>query len=402
VSATPTLGPAKKGMPARSKRGMGVLFDPWLLGATLGLIGLGLIMVESASITQAERSFAEPLYYFKRQALYVFLGLLVAAGVSRIPLAHWDQWSRLLLLVALILLTAVLVPGLGREVNGSLRWLALGPVNVQVSELARLFLFLYLASYVKRYNHALKSSWRVVLIATAPLILASVLLLCEPDLGAAAVLFATALGMLFLAGAKISQCVSLAAMSLGAFAVLILASPYRLSRMGAFLNPWADPLHTGFQLTQSLIAIGRGEWLGVGLGGSVQKLFYLPEAHTDFLFAVLAEELGLLGVVLVIGLYACLVKRAFAIGAQGERFGHPLAAYLAYGLGLWFALQAFVNIGVNMGVLPTKGLTLPLMSYGGSSMVVMCAAWGLLIRAHQEVTAMTATLSRRERLVRNR
>jgi len=278
----------------------------------------------------------------------------------------------------------VLVPGVGRNVNGATRWLPLGFVNLQVSELAKLAVVVYAAGYLVRRGEEVRSTIQGFVKPLGVMLLFALLLLLEPDFGAVVVIGATLMGMLFLAGVRLWLFGLLLVAAAGALALLAITSPYRMERLTTFMNPWADPFDSGFQLTQALIAFGRGEWLGVGLGGSVQKLFYLPEAHTDFLFAVLAEELGLLGAVGVIALFAYVVWRGFAIGQVAARAGRHFAAYLSYGIALWIGMQAFINLGVNMGVLPTKGLTLPLMSYGGSSMLVSCIAVALLLRVDRE------------------
>ncbi|HXH03912.1 MAG TPA: putative lipid II flippase FtsW [Candidatus Competibacteraceae bacterium] len=372
-----------------------LLIDPWLLVASLLLLALGLLMVTSASIPIADRLTGQPFYFFIRQGIQVGLGLLLALFVFQVPLATWYRSGPLLLLIAVLLLVAVLIPGIGKEVNGSMRWIDLKVTNVQVSELAKLCGFIYVAGYLQRHGEALRTSMMAMIRPLAVLAVLGLLLLLEPDFGATAVLLAVALGMVFLAGVNIWQFAALQLVTLGAMATLLYASPYRRARLASFLDPWADPFNSGFQLTQSLIAIGRGELFGVGLGASVQKLFYLPEAYTDFLFAILAEELGLIGVLTVIGLYGVLVWRAFRVGQHAERLEMRFGAYLAYGIGLWFALQALVNMGVNMGVLPTKGLTLPLMSYGGSSVVVMCMALAVLLRIDLEVRANDPRLQRK-------
>jgi cell division protein FtsW len=371
--------------PTRPRTPPRLPLDPWLLGVALGLIALGLVMVGSASLTIAERQTGQPYYFLIRQALYVALGLLLARVVVRTRLVYWEKAGPALLIATVVLLFLVLIPGIGREVNGSMRWIALGPVNVQVSELAKLFVIVYLAGYLVRRGDQVRGTARGFLKPMILLALISALLLQEPDFGAAAVLVVTAVALMFLGGVRLWQFGALLLLVVAALGVLAVSSPYRLARLTTFLNPWADPFNSGFQLTQALIAIGRGEWLGVGLGGSVQKLFYLPEAHTDFLFAVLAEEMGLLGSLAVIAGFAFIVWRAFSIGAMAERAGNLFGAYLAAGVGIWIGLQAFVNLGVNMGLLPTKGLTLPLMSYGGSSMVVTCLAVALLLRIDYEV-----------------
>jgi len=350
-------------------------------------------MVTSASIPLADSKMGQPLYFLIRQSAFVVVGLLAAGVVLQVPLTRWRRAGPLLLLAAMGLLVLVLVPGVGREVNGSMRWIAVGPINVQVSEIAKLLVLVYVAGYLKRHDVELRTGdFRTSVLALlrpmAVLAVLAVLLLLEPDFGSVVVLMATALGMVFLAGVNLWQFGALQVGTAAAMAVLILSSPYRRERLFSFVNPWEDPFGGGFQLVQSLIAIGRGELFGVGLGGSVQKLFYLPEAHTDFLFAVLAEELGLAGILTVLALFMILVWRAFVIARRAERLDMPFSAYLAYGIGLWFGIQALFNMGVNMGVLPTKGLTLPLMSYGGSSVVVMCMALALLLRIDIEIRAM--------------
>jgi cell division protein FtsW len=367
--------------------------DYVLLLAAIALASLGLVMVASASITLADRDLGQPFYYAMRQAIYIGIGVLLAFPAYRVRLALLEQSGLLLLIAALVLLLAVLIPGIGREVNGSMRWINTGLFNLQVSEPAKLMILIYLAGYLARHGEELRVRLAGFLKPLAILVLAALLLLMEPDFGATVVLMATAMGMIYLAGVRLwhfSGMLGVAGVSLAGLAV---SSPYRMERLTTFLNPWADPFDSGFQLTQSLIAIGRGELSGVGLGSSIQKLFYLPEAHTDFVFAVLAEELGLLGVLVVIALYAVVVWRAFAIALQAEKSGNVFAAALAYGIGIWIGLQSFINMGVNMGLLPTKGLTLPLMSYGGSSMVVMCVAIALLLRIDSETRCTLDGLS---------
>jgi cell division protein FtsW len=371
--------------------------DHVLLGAIVALALLGVVMVGSASISIAERNLGVPLYYLQRQAAYLVFGTLIAALMLQVRLDTWQRSSPLLLLFAYFLLVLVLVPGVGREVNGAVRWIPLGVFNLQVSEPAKLLVMLYMAGYLVRRAQSVRSSMPGFLIPVGFLMVAAVLLLLEPDFGAAVVLVATGMGMLFLAGVPVWRFLVLGGLFSGAAAMLIVGSPYRWQRLTAFLNPWEDPFNSGFQLTQSLIAIGRGEWFGVGLGASVQKLFYLPEAHTDFLFAVLAEELGLFGVVVVIGLYSFIVWRAFWVGARCLQIGRPFAGYLAYGIAIWLALQAFINMGVNMGLLPTKGLTLPLLSFGGSSLVSSMAAFALLLRADHEMRVAAVAARSTER-----
>ncbi len=367
--------------------------DYWLLSSVIGLATLGLVMVASASITFADRELGFPFYFALRQLVYIACGVLAGLLVFRLRLVLLERLGMLLLLMSFVLLLLVLVPGVGVEVNGAARWINAGLFRLQVSEPAKLFFIIYLASYLSRHSEEVRTRINGFLKPVGLLVIAAVLLMLEPDFGATVVLAATVMGMIFMAGVKLVQfsgMLGLGVLSLGSLAV---SSPYRMERLTTFLDPWADPFDSGFQLTQSLIAIGRGEWLGVGLGASVQKLFYLPEAHTDFVFAVAAEELGLLGVCVIILLYALLVWRAFMIAAQAEKADNLFAAYLSYGIGIWFGLQGFINIGVNMGLLPTKGLTLPLMSYGGSSMVVMCTAVALLLRVDHETRCTAAGMS---------
>jgi cell division protein FtsW len=375
---------ARQASPSGAGRARLPRMDYLLLFAALALTALGLVMVASASITLADREMGQPFYYALRQAIYIGAGVLLGMCVYRLRLALVEQAGLLLLLTAFTLLLAVLVPGVGTQVNGSVRWLNTGLFRLQVSEPAKLMILIYLASYLTRYSEEVRTQLSGFIKPLALLGLAAILLLLEPDFGATVVMLSTAMGMIFIAGAHLWQFGGMLGLGGVSLAGLAVSSPYRMERLTTFLNPWADPFDSGFQLTQSLIAIGRGEWFGVGLGASIQKLFYLPEAHTDFVFAVLAEELGLLGVCVVIALYAVVVWRAFVIGIQAEKAGNGFASLLAHGIGIWIGLQAFINMGVNMGLLPTKGLTLPLMSYGGSSMVVVCAAIALLLRADYE------------------
>jgi cell division protein FtsW len=358
--------------------------DPWVIGPTAALLLVGLVMVASASIGVSDRELGAPFFYFQRQLMYVGLGLGAAAFGVLVPTSTWEKCSMALLAVAFVLLLLVLVPGIGHEVNGSRRWVRLGFMNFQVSELARVLLLTYLASYAVRRGDELVSSFKGFMKPVGVLAAAAILLLIEPDFGAATVLMATGLGVLFLAGVRLHHLLVPLLVGAGAMATLAVTSSYRLRRLTAFRNPWEDPFDSGFQLVQSLIAIGRGEWFGVGLGSSVQKLFYLPEAHTDFVFAVLAEEFGFVGVVVVLALFALLVGRALAISRNAAQAGLAFQSYLAAAIGIWLGLQAFVNVGVNMGLLPTKGLTLPLLSYGGSSMLVTLAWLGVLLRVHHE------------------
>ena len=360
-------------------------YDAQLIIAVLALMTIGLVMVASASVSIATRELGDPLYYFWRQSVYVAFGLVAMLAATRIPLRIWQAASPVLLAICGLMLVLVFIPGIGREVNGSMRWVSLGPINLQPSEPMKLAMVLYLAGYLVRRGELVRSTIGGFVRPMGVLAVIGVLLLFEPDYGATVVLFTTALGMLFLGGVPFWSFVGWAACVVVTLGVVVMAAPYRVERLLTFMNPWADPFGTGFQLTQALIAIGSGEWLGVGLGSSVQKLFYLPEAHTAFLFAVLAEELGMLGVLVIILLFTFVVWRAIAIGTRAERAGAHYGAHLAYGVGLLIGLQAFINIGVNMGILPTKGLALPLMSYGGSSLVVNSFAIGLVMRVDHEL-----------------
>jgi len=364
-----------------------LVLDPWVIGPVAALLLVGLVMVASASIGVSDRDLGTPFHYFQRQVAFVCLGLVAAVVAVSIPTVLWDKYSKVLMGLAFLLLLLVLVPGIGHEVNGSRRWVRLGFMNFQVSELARVLLLSYVASYAVRRADELRADFKGFIKPVAVLVGAAVLLLIEPDFGAATVLMATGLAVLFLAGVKIRHLLVPLLLGVAAMTALAVTSSYRLRRLTSFRNPWADAFDSGFQLTQSLIAIGRGEWLGVGLGSSVQKLFYLPEAHTDFVFAVLAEEFGLVGVVVVLGLFALLVGRALAISRNAARAGLAFQSLLAAAVGVWLGLQVFVNVGVNMGLLPTKGLTLPLLSYGGSSMLVTLAWLGVLLRVHHETQA---------------
>lgn len=359
-------------------------WDLPLLFAAAALLGLGLVMIASASVGLADRQVGDPTYYLVRQSLYVGLGLAAAFMAWQVPLSVWERSGPFWIMISGLLLLALFVPGLGHSVNGSTRWLQLGPFNLQVSELVKLAMIIYLAGYLVRRGEEVRNTVRGFLKPMVLMGLLAGLLLAEPDFGATVVLLATGLGMIFLGGVRLWLFGILMLLALGGMALLAVTSPYRLERLTAFLNPWADPFNSGFQLTQALIAFGRGEWFGVGLGSSVQKLFYLPEAHTDFVYAVLVEELGMVGGCIVVVLFTALVGRIFRIGRNAAEAGMSFAGYLCYGVGIWFALQAFINMGVNMGLLPTKGLTLPLMSYGGSSMIVMCVALALVQRVALE------------------
>jgi cell division protein FtsW len=381
------------GMHAAARRTPAAWDGPLVLVVCV-LLGLGLVMVESASVSMADRQLGTPFFFLTRQLMTLGIGVLLGLIAVRMPLELWQRLGLPMLILATALLAIVLIPGLGRTANGSTRWLALGPLSFQVSEFAKLAVVVYMAGYLVRHQAAVRTTLGGFLKPLVLIAVPVVLLLLEPDFGATVVILATVMGMLFLGGVRLSLFGALVVAAGGLLAALAVSSPYRMERLTTFTNPWADPFNSGYQLTQALIAFGRGEWFGVGLGGSVQKLFYMPEAHTDFLFAVLAEELGLLGVAVVILLFAYLAWRGFNIGRRASRAGLTFAGHLAFGITLWLAIQAFVNIGVNMGALPTKGLTLPLMSYGRSSLLVVCIAIALLLRVDHEVRRLDGGVRR--------
>jgi cell division protein FtsW len=379
--------------PARLKTELQL--DTALLGIALALLLGGFVILASASISISENATGNPFFYLQRQLLAAGIGFGAAAFCLFVPMQVWRNLGPLMLFAGLALLVVVLIPGVGYEVNGARRWVRVGIMNLQVSEPARLCFLIYLAGYLVRRQKSLREEFVGFLRPMLVLMLACVLLLKEPDFGAAIVLLATALVMLFVAGARIRDFIVCFAAAVAAMVALAITSPYRLKRLTGFMDPWSDPYDSGFQLTQSLIAIGRGEWFGVGLGESVQKLFYLPEAHTDFVFAVFAEEFGLLGSLVLIALFLALLWRVFKLGMRAfdaERF---FEAYLAIGIGTWLGLQAFINVGVNMGMLPTKGLTLPLISYGRSSLIVTMACIGLLLRIHHELSVDAKPVNRK-------
>jgi cell division protein FtsW len=359
-----------------------VAFDAPLICAVVGLIAMGTIMVTSASVSIVAD---EPLYYLVRHLGAVGIGLAGLALVVALPTEIWYRLSWLLLIVALGLLVLVLIPGVGHAVNGSRRWLLVGPITVQASEPARLCLLLYLASYAVRRSTELGASLNGLVKPLFFVGAAAVLLLAEPDFGATVVLGATTLTVLFVGGARLRDLLLAVLVGGAVLTMLAFSADYRVVRLMSFRDPWADPFATGFQLTQALMAIGRGEWGGVGLGESVQKLFYLPEAHTDFVFAVLVEELGFAGATLVIALFGIVVYRAITLGREALASGMHFQGLVATGIGVMLGFEAFVNMGVNSGLLPTKGLPLPLISYGRASTVITLVALGFLLRIHHEL-----------------
>lgn len=373
-----------------------IRLDPVLLAIVSTLLLGGLIILSSASISISDNTTNDPFFYLSRQAIAAMLGGVAGFTCLFIPVRFWVSTGPLMLLIAFALLLVVLVPGVGYSANGSTRWIRLGVLNLQASEPARLCLMIYLAGYLVRQNKSIREQFTGFLKPIVVLVIASTLLLLEPDFGAAIVLVATAFAMMFVAGARFRDFSVFAGLAMVAAALLVMTKEYRLERLTGFMDPWADPFDSGFQLTQSLIAIGRGEWFGVGLGDGVQKLFYLPDAHTDFVFAVFAEEFGLMGSFFLISLFAALLWRIFRIGMRAANLERFFDAYLAIGIGTWLGLQAFINLGVNMGLLPTKGLTLPLISYGRSSMIVAMISIGILFRIHHELQVAAGPVNRRK------
>ena len=351
------------------------------------LFAFGMLMMTSASIEIASSQYGDPFYFLKRQGFFSFLGFTVLIITLHTPLSLWKRTSWLLLIGSFVLLFLVLVPGIGKVVNGSARWLDLGIFNLQPSELAKIFIVIYLASYLDRHLKEVREDWSGFLKPLLIVGLAAILLQLEPDHGALVILTLTAFCMIFLAGAKLYRFLIMLLLFLGAVAYLAMTKPYVVVRFSSYLNPWAaENVFSGsYQLTQALIAFGRGEWMGVGLGNSIQKLYFLPEAHNDFVLAIVGEELGLIGVSLIVMLFCALVFMAFSIGKDAEKKGAVFEAFVAYGIGLLFAGQAMVNIGVNTGLLPTKGLTLPFLSYGGASLIVSFFMAALLLRVQYEI-----------------
>lgn len=369
-------------------------YDPVLLGTTLALIAIGVVMVASSSLGVAERLHVGPQYFLVRHLVFLAGGLLLALIASRVELRLLERQGQRLLLVSLVMLGAVLLPVIGWEVNGARRWVNLGVSKFQVVEAVKVFLIVWLASYLVRHREQVQNTWWGLIKPMAIAGFTVMLLLLQPDFGSALLICAIVGGMVFLGGVRIMNLIAPALIVLPVMVLLAMSEPYRVRRLTSFLDPWADPYDKGFQLTQALIAIGRGEWFGVGLGSSIQKLSFLPEAHTDFIFAVIAEETGFFGVLVIIGLFALLVGRAFWLGLAAMEAKRPFAGYCAFGVALWIGLQAFVSIGVNLGLLPTKGLTLPLISSGGSSVLMTCVAVGLLLRVGYEVDRTQRQLAR--------
>ena len=358
-------------------------FDPLLLAVASCLILIGFVMISSASIEVAAVRNSNPFFYMIRHGVFILLGLSAAIAVLRIPISFWQRSGPWLLLIGFILL--VLVLAVGREINGSVRWISLGPVNLQASEVAKFAMVIYLSGYLVRRLTEVRSSWKGIAKPALPLAFFVFLMILEPDFGAAVVLMGSVMGMIFLGGMKFSQFAMIVVGCAVVIPSLAMLQPYRVVRLKTFLDPWADPFGSGYQLAQAQIAFGRGDWFGEGLGNSVQKLFYLPEAHTDFVFSVLAEEMGLVFALLVVGLYGLLAVRMFRIGRKAEKLQKFFMAYVTYGFAIMLTGQALINIGVNVGALPTKGLTLPLVSYGGSSLVVSCVMIAIVLRIDYEL-----------------
>ncbi len=359
------------------------LFDRQLVWISLGLMLIGLVMVTSASFPISSRLTDQPFHFMFRHALFLLLAIATSAVILQVPTQRWFQYSSLLLAISFLLLVIVLVAG--KSVNGASRWIPLGLFNLQPAEVAKLSLFIFMSGYLVRKHDEVRQTFFGGFIKPILVFLTlAILLLLQPDLGTVVVMLVTLFGMLFMAGAKLSQFLALMVTGILAVVGLIAAEPYRMRRVTSFLDPWEDPFGSGYQLTQSLMAFGRGEWFGQGLGNSIQKLEYLPEAHTDFVFAVVGEELGFVGVVLVLMLIFSLVLKAAFIGKKAFEHDHQFGGYLALGIGIWFAFQTLVNVGAAAGMVPTKGLTLPLISYGGSSLIIMSVAVSILLRIDHE------------------
>ena len=373
---------------------LGGRFDPWLLGATIALACLGVVMVGSAAIAGGGVD-APPWYFLSRHLMFLAVGLVLAAIAMRTELKLVEQYNKWLLLGCFVLLGLVFLPGLGSSVNGARRWINLGLSKFQVVEAVKVLYLIWLASYLKRYNEDVAQTWAAMLKPVGVVILLVGMLMLQPDFGSSVLLLGITICMLLLGGAPVRRIILPIGMLLPVLVLAVVLEPYRMRRVTSFMDPWQDQLGAGYQLSNALMAIGRGEWFGVGLGASVQKQFYLPEAHTDFVFSVIAEELGFAGVCLVVGLYVLLAARAFRLGLKCVDMGRHFAGYLAFGIALWMSLQSFVSIGVNLGILPTKGLTLPLVSSGGSSVLMTCAALGLLLRVSYEYERAARQVAKR-------
>lgn len=364
--------------------------DYALLGSCCALLALGLVMICSASMDYASERYGDPLFHTRRHLAYIFIAASAGWLAFKVPVHSWEKSGPYLLCASFIILIMIITPGLGRTANNATRWLALGPLTLQGSEVAKLGVIVYLGNYLVRQHDLVRSHWSGFINPMIIMMGLVVLLLLEPDFGAVVVLLGAALGMLFLGGVRLWQFLLLLAASGGAIVMMVTSSEYRMERLSAYLDPWADQFGEGYQLTQALIAFGRGEWFGLGLGNSIQKLFYLPEAHTDFIFAIMAEELGFIGCLLALAIYALFITRILMVARKAETMGKAFGAYVAYGIALVFSAQLIINVGVNIGLLPTKGLTLPFLSYGGSSLLVSCVLVALVLRIHQELAIENA------------
>lgn len=370
--------------------------DTLLLVAALLLALLGLVMIASSSMDFAAQKYGDGFFHLRRHGFYLVLATILGCMAYQLPLAVWQRAAPFLLVCSFLVLILILIPGVGHTANNATRWLAVGPFTFQGSELAKIGVVLYLASYLVRQYELVRSHWSGFFNPMAMMMALVVLLLAEPDFGAVVVLLGAALGMLFLGGVKLWQFLLLIAGSLAAVAMMVMSSTYRMERLNAFLDPWKHQFGDGYQLTQALIAFGRGDVFGIGLGNSIQKLFYLPEAHTDFVFAILAEELGLFGCLVTLAVYALLIGRMFWVAVRAQALQLAFGAYIAYGIGLLFSAQLLINVGVNVGLLPTKGLTLPFLSYGGSSLLVSFILVALVLRVDRETREQVSTsLARR-------
>jgi cell division protein FtsW len=359
--------------------------DWTLITLVLALMSIGLVAVTSASVSHAGTIYGDTWFFTKRYVLYLTIGLMAGLVVAAIPASFWERYGGLLLIATLGLLLLVLIPGIGKEVNGSRRWLRLGVMNLQASEVAKFCMIVFFASLLARRQQEIIAGWKGLIKPLMVLSVVILLLLLEPDFGTSVVLAGTVMAMLFMAGVKLVNFIALMALAFAGLALMAVVSPYRMQRLITFLDPWADQFNSGYQLTQSLIAFGRGEWFGLGLGNSVQKLFYLPEAHTDFIVAIIAEETGLVGVLCLLLIFAALVGRILSIARSGFASGRLFAGLVAFAVAVMFAGQAFINVGVASGLLPTKGLTMPFISYGGSSLLVSCSLMALVLRLDWEL-----------------
>ena len=380
-----------KKLSASTPQLIGFPVDPLVFGIALFLLLYGLVMIGSASLEIGVKTYDNPFFLLTRHGLYLLVSGAAALIAISVPIQSWQKHGAALLAVSFLLLIVVLVPGIGKEVNGATRWVALGPISLQGSEFVKLFVMIYMAGYLVRRKEEIETSLSGFAKPLVVLTLIVLLLLGQPDFGTAIVIISAAIGMIFLAGVPYRFFLPLVALCVSSVALIATLQPYRLARLMAFSDPWEHQFDSGYQLTQALIAFGRGEWVGLGLGNGIQKLFFLPEAHTDFLFSIVAEELGIIGAALVILLFAGLVLRGLAIGNAARRQELQFHAYLAYGLSLIIGIQASVNLGVNLGILPTKGLTLPFMSYGGNSLIVSCMMVAVILRIDYETRQIQTT-----------